>query len=107
MKINFQLMPEEMSLDGPDRRIAIAEYLASYKPVLSIKPSVRPFHTAEGYEHYHIVDCLGESFVWLNDTFPEEQYTWYYWFESVFLIPDEMLPLVCLKFEVSNVPLKP
>ncbi len=41
------------------------------------------------------IDVLGDHLVWLNETFPKEQYTWYHWFESVFLVPEEMY-VVCL-----------
>jgi len=44
----------------------------------------------KGYENYVCLDVLGEEFLWLNEHFPKSQYTWYLWFESVFLVTPEM-----------------
>lgn len=51
-----------------------------------------------GFEKYHVVDVLGSEFVWMNATFPKDKFTWYTWFESVFLVPDEMLPFLAMRW---------
>ena len=44
----------------------------------------------EGYnENYITVDVLGKEFLWMNDCFPKDKFTWYVWYESVFLVPKE------------------
>ena len=51
-----------------------------------------------GYESYHTVDVMGKELVWMNETFPKDTFTWYLWFESVFLVPEEMLPFLQLRW---------
>jgi hypothetical protein len=51
-----------------------------------------------GYESYTVVDVLGEEFVWMNEVFPKEKFKWYLWFESVFLVPEEMVPFLRLRW---------
>ncbi len=52
----------------------------------------------EGYEKYHVVDVLGDEFIWMNETFTKDKFTWYVWYESVFLVPDEMIPFLRLRW---------
>lgn len=52
----------------------------------------------EGFENYHVVDVLGKEFQWMNATFTEDKFTWYIWYESVFLVPDEMIPFLRLRW---------
>lgn len=52
----------------------------------------------EGFEGYHCVDVVGTEFAWMNETFPKEKFTWYLWFESVFLVPEEMVPFLKLRW---------
>lgn len=52
----------------------------------------------DGYENFHTVDVLGKELIWMNNTFPKENFTWYLWFESVFLVPEEMLPFLLLRW---------
>lgn len=51
-----------------------------------------------GYESYHTVDVMGDGLVWMNNTFPKERFTWYLWFESVFLVPEEMVLFLMLRW---------
>lgn len=52
----------------------------------------------QGYENFTVVDVLGNEFIWMNETFPREKFTWYLWFESVFLVPEEMIPFLRLRW---------
>lgn len=52
----------------------------------------------EGFEKYHAVDVLGTEFAWMNETFSKEKFKWYLWFESVFLVPEEMVPFLVLRW---------
>ena len=52
----------------------------------------------EGYEDYVCVDVLGTALAWMNEHFPKEQYTWYHWFESIFLVTPEMATFLKLKW---------
>lgn len=52
----------------------------------------------EGYESFRAVDVLGSEFKWMNDTFSKDKFTWYHWFESVFLVPEEMVPFLALRW---------
>lgn len=52
----------------------------------------------EGYENYHLVDVLGDEFMWMNETFTKDKFTWYVWYESVFLVPSEMLTILKLRW---------
>lgn len=51
-----------------------------------------------GYESHTTVDVMGDELVWMNETFPKEKFTWYLWFESVFLVPEEMVPFLILRW---------
>lgn len=71
-------------------------WLSSYSKLE--KGLIKTFEPPVGFENYHVVDVLGPEFAWMNETFPKEKYTWYVWFESVFLVPDEMLTLLALRW---------
>lgn len=93
MKANFQTygtVPQTIA----DR---LARRLANYDPgFFCIDHDRKP---PEGYESYHCVDMLGSEFVWVNENFPCEQYTWYLWFESIFLVPPEMATFLQLRWQ--------
>lgn len=52
----------------------------------------------EGYEAYTCVDAGGTTLEWMNKSFPADKFTWYVWFESIFLVPDNMLTFLRLKW---------
>ena len=72
------------------------DWLSSYKK--SPKGVIRDQEPPIGFSNYHVVDVLGAEFVWMNETFPKDKFIWYIWFESVFLVPDEMLPFLTLRW---------
>lgn len=97
MKINFKGLGNQ----SQDQLIKHAKWLAEYSSGLGwpgdgyTVPDRKP---PEGYESYTCIDALGPEFVWLNENFPKEKYTWYLWFESVFLVPPEMATFLKLKW---------
>ena len=52
----------------------------------------------EKFKNYYLVDVLGKEFVWMNDSFPKDRYKWYLWYESVFLVPEEMATFLILRW---------
>lgn len=72
------------------------KWLTSFKGNEPGKISEQP--GPEGYENYHIVDVLGDEFIWMNETFTRDKFTWYVWYESVFLVPDEMITFLRLRW---------
>lgn len=95
MKINYQSMYDTSDKELQEHfdwltSFGSNDYAGSGK--ISEQPS------PEGYENFHVVDVLGNELVWMNDTFSKEKFTWYLWFESVFLVPDEMLPFLILRW---------
>ena len=95
MKINFEYI-ESMSQSELEEH---ASYLANIQPIPGIvKGKVTGNAPPEGYEGFHCVDVLGPEFVWMNETFTQDKYTWYLWFESVFLVPDEMATFLALRW---------
>ena len=52
----------------------------------------------DGYENYYCVDVIGRELLWMNRSFPKEQYKWFLWFESVFLVPPEMATFLKLRW---------
>jgi hypothetical protein len=71
------------------------KWLASFKGSDPGKITGEP---PEGYENYHVVDVFGDEFVWMNDSFTKDKFTWYVWYESVFLVPEEMLAFLMLRW---------
>jgi hypothetical protein len=94
MKINFQSVSKIIDKELLEH----AQWLADYKPVYlgSFKGANRP--PPDGFESFVCVDAMGEQFLWLNEQFPREQYIWYLWFESVFLVTPQMATLFRLKW---------
>lgn len=93
MKVNYcSLYPDTPALELQEH----SEWLASWG---GTEPGAIGTHPPpEGYEAFTSVDVLGSEFVWMNDTFPGERFTWYVWFESVFLVPAEMVPFLQLRW---------
>jgi hypothetical protein len=80
MKANFRglrgtLIPDE-ELDEH------ANWLAgfSYRDDAILQPKIGARPPPNGYEDMVTVDVFGPEFVWLNESFPNEKYTWYLWF---------------------------
>lgn len=97
MTINFEyLYPEENPVDLDEYFM----WLTSDRdgPMSDTPGKIGIHGTAEGYEDYVSVDVLGSELMWMNETFPREKFTWYLWFESVFLVPDEMVPFLRLRW---------
>lgn len=94
MKANFQLMDDTGCRWDPDK---YAQHLAANFPSFFRIDQDRK--RPEGYEEYHCVDMLGPEFEWINQNFPREQYTWYLWFESIFLVPADMLTFLTLRHQ--------
>lgn len=59
---------------------------------------INAHESPDGMKSYYTVDVIGEELRWMNDTFPKEQFTWYLWFESVFLVPEEMVTFLKLRW---------
>jgi len=84
--------------DSLDEQGLIDHYtrLSRYQP--SPSGSIRTQESPIGFANYHVVDVIGSELVWMNETFPKDKFTWYIWFESVFLVPEEMLPFLALRW---------
>ena len=94
MKLNFESIHYHWG-----RSRELAEYAEWLSQADSHNPGRIDYHKPPvGYEGWHTADVIGSEFVWMNNTFPKERFTWYHWFESVFIVPDEMLPLLILKW---------
>ncbi len=93
MKINFSNVS-----DATDQQLVEhAQWLLKDFPEFSnIELPVR--QPPDGYQSYVCIDVMGKQFVWLNENFPREQYTWYLWFESVFLVTPEMATFFRLRW---------
>lgn len=77
---------------------AHATWLASHRIsgpgiVQSFSPNV-----LNGYENHARVDVAGAEFKWMNETFTKDKFTWYLWYESVFVVPEEMVPFLMLRW---------
>lgn len=94
MRANFQAMP---GLIVSDLELGQhADWLASFDGAYPgvITDRVPP----PGLESYTCVDVMGAEFVWMNEAFGKDKITWYLWFESVFLVPEEMMPFLILRW---------
>lgn len=95
MKANFSAVMTDGATEDALNSHAI--YLAQSKwanPGSFRKESELP----EGFENHYCVDVLGEEFKWMNETFTKDKFKWYLWFESVFLVPEEMVPFLKLRW---------
>ena len=101
MKANFGSIHKEHLNDEQSEMDHHAKYLASEWGWRSGPGKIRRGAgrtPPDGYESYTVVDVLGKEFIWMNETFPKEKFKWYLWFESVFLVPEEMVPFLLLKW---------
>ena len=95
MKVNFQ----SIALIPDNELAAHGEFLSDQKPIYGLATHVDTGRAPPmGYEDYVCVDVFGPEFVWMNEHFPREQYTWYLWFESVFLVTPEMATYLQLRW---------
>ena len=94
MKANFDFVFGGVLQEEMDKH---ASFIAGY-PGYSLPGSFRNVRLPTGFENYHCVDVLGKEFTWMNETFPKDQFKWYHWFESVFLVPEEMVPFLILRW---------
>ena len=96
MKINFRSLDNKVSDTQLKKHF---QWLTTSPFDVDGNPGRIAVHaTPRGYEHYHTVDVIGPALIWMNETFPKEKFTWYLWFESVFLVPEEMMPFILLKW---------
>lgn len=51
---------------------------------------------------YMTVDAIGDHFTFMNENFPIEQYSWFLWYESVFLVPEDMANFLILKWQLPQ-----
>lgn len=95
MKVNFQ----SVALIPDNELAAHGEYLADLKYMYGLAPHVDTSRAPPmGYQDYVCVDVLGSEFVWMNEHFSREKFTWYLWYQSVFLVPPEMVTFLELKW---------
>ncbi len=95
MKVNFQ----SIAMIPDNELLAHGHWLAEHESTFLIPPWVDTDRAPPmGYEDYVCVDVFGPEFLWMNEHFPREQYTWYLWFESVFLVPPEMATYLKLRW---------
>ena len=95
MKVNFQ----SIALIPDNELAAHGEWLANYETTFQLSPCVDTNRAPPaGYENFVCIDVLGPEFVWMNEHFSQEKYTWYLWFESVFLVPPEMATYLQLRW---------
>lgn len=102
MKANFSFLypgdHRDPEMDADEHALWLAKYESS------ILPSIRPTHPNDSlptkflFKKYYCVDVLGKEFVWMNNSFPKDQYKWYLWYESVFLVPEEMATFLTLRW---------
>lgn len=95
MKINFKSVDDVAHDVLVDHFCGLSEIVPAYMPDGFVNEGRKP---PEGYESYVCVDVLGEELLWMNEQFPQEQYTWYIWFESIFLVTPEMASYLKLKW---------
>jgi hypothetical protein len=95
MKANFGAVhPKDITQEWLNER---AEYLANTDCILPATFRYEPGRPM-GLESYQCVDVIGAEFKWMNENFPKEQYKWYLWFESIFLVPPEMATFLKLRW---------
>jgi hypothetical protein len=92
MKINFRSVGKAIDQELLEH----AQRLANYKPLGHFLGGGRL--PPNGFESFVCIDAIGEQFLWLNENFPREQYIWYLWFESVFLVTPQMATFFRLKW---------
>ena len=95
MKANFRAMPGTINFSDSELDHH-ADWLA--RPSIYKLPGSFRNEVPDGYEGYYCVDVVGDEFAWMNAAFPKEKYTWYLWFESVFVVPPEMASFLRLRW---------
>jgi hypothetical protein len=95
MKINFSSINHGTHKELMEH----AKFLADHKPLYISGGFLNPGREPpSGYENYVCVDVVGSEFVWMNEYFAKEEYTWYLWFESIFLVTPEMATFLALRW---------
>lgn len=106
MKANFSFLYPDgdhlyPALDADSHATMLAKY-ESVCPCPSIRrPAIQDFSLLPGFlvGDYYRVDVVGKEFIWMNDSFPKDKYKWYLWYESIFLVPEEMATFLILKWK--------
>jgi len=95
MNINFRDFSDRYDKEF----VEYIDYLFNYEPFTLpygfINVGREP---PEGYEDYVCIDVLGKELQWMNENFSKDKYTWYHWFESVFLVTPEMATYLKLRW---------
>ena len=96
MKINFRAMHPET----PDSELEEhAVWLLSEPHDIYLPGIIGRVGPPQEFKDYTTVDVLGKEFAWMNETFSKDKFEWYLWYESVFLVPEEMLSFLYLRWE--------
>ena len=96
MKINFKSIHNGSDSDLEDHYKHLTKHSNYILPPGFANEGREP---PEGYKDFVCVDVLGEELIWMNENFPREQYTWYLWFESIFLVTPEMATFLKLRWK--------
>jgi hypothetical protein len=96
MKLNFQGVGNWSEAALLEHANFLFEYEPFTLPYGFINARREP---PEGYEDYVCVDVIGKELEWMNEHFTKERYTWYVWFESVFLVTPEMATYLTLRWK--------
>ncbi len=95
MKINFGSILDLTESELIEHAKFLSEIETVYLSSGFLTPDREP---PRGYENFVCIDVLGPEFVWMNEYFDREEYTWYLWFESVFLVTPEMATFLALRW---------
>lgn len=96
MKLNFKTIGTWVSPKQLSKYICtLARVKPVYLPGGFVNEGRKP---PEGYEDYVCVDVLGQELLWMNKHFPANEYTWYHWYESIFLVTPEMATFLALRW---------
>lgn len=95
MKLNFKSIYKNF----PDNElIELAEMIANFdeseKGIIWDKDE----YSIRGFKSHTMIDVCGSEFAWMNKTFHSEKFTWYHYSETMFLVPDEMLSVLKLRW---------
>lgn len=97
MTVNYRSLYEHLSYEETQKELMDHyKWLTTYKG--NSPGKITGYTPPDGYQEYHVVDVLGNEFIWMNETFTKDKFTWYVWYESVFLVPDEMLTFLALRW---------
>jgi len=95
MKINFGSILDLTESELIEHAKFLSEIETVYLPSGFLTHGREP---PRGYENFVCIDVLGPEFVWMNEYFDREEYTWYLWFESVFLVTPKMATFLTLRW---------